>query len=187
MSTRSHLPTRHALRRCGRGLTLVEAAVCVAVVAVLAGLALPNFEQARERRHLEGVAAQLETDIQWSRSLAVARNQVVRMSFSAPAGATCYVVHTGAAGDCLCADDGSASCRTGVESMRVVRLGTETPVALQSNSGSMAFDPVKGTVTPTATVRVRGRSGAAIHQVVNVMGRVRSCSPDGVVAGYRPC
>ena len=43
--------------------------------------------------------------------------------------------------------------------------------------------PCKGTVTPTATLRVEARDGRAIHQVVNLLGRVRSCSPQGRIAG----
>jgi type IV fimbrial biogenesis protein FimT len=51
----------------------------------------------------------------------------------------------------------------------------------------MAFDPLHGTATPTATWRVIARDGRAIHHVVNVMGRVRSCSPDAAVPGHRAC
>jgi len=29
--------------------------------------------------------------------------------------------------------------------------------------------------------------GKAIHHVVNIMGRVRSCSPQGDIPGYRAC
>jgi hypothetical protein len=32
-----------------------------------------------------------------------------------------------------------------------------------------------------------GRSDAAIHQIVNIMGRVRSCSPEGGVPGFPRC
>jgi type IV fimbrial biogenesis protein FimT len=59
-------------------------------------------------------------------------------------------------------------------------------VQLRSNSGSILFDAVKGTVTPTATLRVTSSVGA-LHQVVNLMGRVRTCSPDGALAGYARC
>jgi type IV fimbrial biogenesis protein FimT len=180
-------PNRRTGGRCTRGLTPIESAVTLAVVAIVAGMALPSFELARERRHLEGVAAQFETDVHWARSLAVARNEVVRATFVAGADAVCYVVHTGDGSECRCAVDGSASFAAGSEVLRSARLGAELPVTLESNARSMAFDPVKGTVTPTATVRVRGSGGAAIHQVVNLMGRVRSCSPDGVVLGCRPC
>jgi type IV fimbrial biogenesis protein FimT len=124
-----------------------------------------------------------------SRSLAVARNEAVRMGFErdADAGTSCYVVHTGAAGDCSCTANGSAVCSNGAEALRSVRYGADVPLALTSNSRSILFDPVRGTITPTATVRVTGSNGAAIHQVINIMGRVRSCSPAPAVAGYATC
>ena len=175
------------LRRRQNGVTLIESSITLSVVAVVAGMALPSFEQARERRHLEGVAALLETDLQHARSLAVARNEGVRISFQTDNGASCYVVHTGDAGDCTCSDDGAAVCRAGAEALRSVRYGAQTPVTLASNSRSVLFDPVKGTVTPTATIRVTASGGAAIHQVVNIMGRVRSCSPAPALPGYKPC
>jgi type IV fimbrial biogenesis protein FimT len=36
-------------------------------------------------------------------------------------------------------------------------------------------------------MKVQGRSGAAVHQIVNVMGRVRSCSPEPALPGFRAC
>jgi type IV fimbrial biogenesis protein FimT len=172
-----------------RGLTLIECAITTTVLAIVAGLTLPAFGTARERRHLEGAAAQLETDLMLSRSLAVARNEVVRMGFERDAAArsSCYVVHTGAAGDCSCSASGSAVCSNGAEPLRSVRYGAEVPLAMVSNSRSIQFDPVRGTITPTATVRVIAANGAAIHQVINIMGRVRSCSPAPALSGYATC
>ena len=57
---------------------------------------------------------------------------------------------------------------------------------IRSNSASMLFDATKGTVTPTGTLRVQAGVGS-VHLVVNVMGRVRSCSPEGRIPGQRSC
>lgn len=169
------------------GITLIESAVTASVLATAMGVAMPNFQQMRELRHVEGAAALLETDIQHTRSLAVANNQVLRISFETGTAASCYVVHTGNSGDCSCIAGGDAVCGAGAEALRTVHYGAALPLRLQSNSRSIAFDPDKGTVTPTATVRVIAQSGATIHQVVNVMGRVRSCSPAPGLAGYKRC
>lgn len=131
--------------------------------------------------------AQVETDVYLARSVAVAHNRVLRMSFTNSADGSCYVVHTGSAGNCGCGADGTASCQAGTEVIHVVRSGADLPVQLLSNSPFAAFDPVKGTVTPTATVKVLGPSGIAIHQVISIVGRVRSCTPGGAVAGYQRC
>ena len=170
------------------GFTLVEAGITLAVAALLVGAVAPTFQRAIERRHVEGIAAQLETDLQLARSLAVARNEDVRVSFDDGGGAACYVLHTGSAGDCRCTGgDGPAVCGNGAQELRTARIGAATRVQLHSNSRSMLFDPAKGTVTPTATIQVVGQSGAGLNQVINIMGRVRTCSPAGALPGYRRC
>lgn len=182
-------PTRRlqAARRYKQaGITLVESLMTLAVSAVALGAAVPGFESARERRHVEGVAAQLETDIQHARSQAVSNGRPVRMSFDTRPGAACYVVHTGQAGDCRCSDSGEAVCRGGAQVFQTVHWGASPAVRVQSNSASILFDADRGTVTPTATIRILGAK-AAIHQVVNIMGRVRSCSPAPAITGYRVC
>lgn len=172
-------------RRHQRGLTVVECAVGMAITAVVAAAALPSFESARERRHLEGAAAQFETDLQFARSAAVSGGRALRLSFDADAA--CYVVHTGSGTDCRCGEGNAPVCTGGAEPLRTVRLGAGTPVTMTANVASISLDGQFGTVVPTATVRFQGRSGVALHQVVNVMGRVRTCSPSAAMAGYRAC
>jgi type IV fimbrial biogenesis protein FimT len=71
--------------------------------------------------------------------------------------------------------------------LHAVSFAAQGPVQVRSTTRSLTFDPVRGTVTPTATLRVEARDGRAIHQVVNLLGRVRSCSPLGRDAGERTC
>ena len=170
-----------------QGLTLVESLISLAVVTVSLGAAVPGFQQAQERRQLEGAAAQLATDIRHARGLAVARQAPVRLSVQSSVESTCYVVHTGSAGDCRCTDAGAAACTAGAEAVRTVVFAAGLPLRLSSTSASMLFDPDRGTVTPTGTLQLQTRSGPAIRQVVNIMGRVRACSPEATVAGYPAC
>jgi len=170
-----------------QGLTIVEVAAVLAVVSIVAGAAVPSLQATRERVHVEGAAAQLETDIQLARTAAVLYGNGVRISFQDSREGSCYVVHTGDADDCRCGDSGPAVCREGSASLRTVRLGAGVPVRLASNSASMHFEPLRGMATPTATIQVTGPSGHSVHQVVNIMGRVRSCVPAGGWAGYKTC
>ncbi len=165
------------------GLTLVEACVVVAIVAVAATTATPNLQRFVEQRRLDGAATQLAASLQLARSESIARNRVVRIGRDEANG--CYVLHTGPAGSCHCASDGSATCDAG--SALVGSVGAASGIAIQGNVASMAFDPLHGTATPAGTWRVTARDGRAVHHVVNVMGRVRSCSPDAAVPGYRAC
>ncbi len=181
-TTAQNLATRRQ-----NGFTLIECSITLALAALLAGAAAPSFKSAAERRQLDAASAQLATSIHHTRSLAVARNTSVRLSFGSAAGTSCYVIHTGSAADCRCSGDGTAACRNGAQAMQSVGFDSKMPVQLKSNSPSIVFDADKGTVTPTATLKLQARNGSAIHQIVNVMGRMRTCSPDGKVSGHRPC
>ena len=52
---------------------------------------------------------------------------------------------------------------------------------------SLTFDPVKGTVTPTATIALENRNRQGLNLVINVMGRVRSCTPTPPLTATRAC
>lgn len=170
------------------GLSLVELAVTLSIVATGLAMALPSFAGLRHQSLLRGHADQLLHDLQWARSEAVSRNQGVRLDvMRTPSGQACWLVHTGAQGACACADDGPASCDAGAEALRTVVLPRRDGVSLQSTSRSVLFHPLRGTVTPTTTVRLDGAQGDSLQHVVNIMGRVRSCVPQGRVGGYAPC
>lgn len=169
------------------GVTLVESLITCAVVAVTLGVAVPGLDRAQQTRHLEGVAWQIETDIHFTRSLVLAHSRALRMGFGASAAGSCYVVHSGAARACTCSGDGQTQCLPGAQALRSVYLPASLPAQLQANVASMLFDPDQGTVTPTGTLRVLAAGGSAVHQVVNIMGRVRSCSPGASAKGYKAC
>jgi type IV fimbrial biogenesis protein FimT len=181
------LHARTAPPRKQGGVTLVESLIALAVSAIVLGAAIPGFESARERRHLEGAAAQLETDLHFARSLAAAHHEALRVSFSSNAQGSGYVIHHGSARHCVAEADGSAACNGPARVHRVVHFAPDGAVGVQANVSSILFDPLKGTSTPTGTLRVVGRNGGAVHQVVNLMGRVRSCSPTASLFGYPRC
>ena len=169
------------------GVTLVEACVVIAITAVLASTAAPSFRGLIDSRRLDRAATALATDIQFVRSEAVARNQPLRLSLHAMADGSCYVIHTGAAALCSCQPSGPAQCSGGAHEVRTVVLPDAGGVRLQANVGSVLFDPLHGTSTPTGTLRVLGADSRAVHHIVNIMGRVRSCSPQAAMPGYRAC
>lgn len=182
------MQTSRTPQRSQRGVTLIEACVVMAISAIAASTAIPGMQGLIETRRIEGVASQLATDIQWVRSEAVARNQSVRLTLHAAGGNTCYVIHTGPADACTCEGDGPAQCAgEQARQIRTVVLPAAGRVSLEANVESVLFDPMHGTSTPTGTLRVLGTQGRAVHHVINVMGRVRSCSPQRSVPAYRAC
>ena len=173
-----------------RGVTLVETTIVTAISAILMSTVSPSLHGFLDTRRIDGVANALHTDIQFTRQEAVLRNQPVRLSFHTEAWGSCYVVHTGPRADCRCTASGAAICAEPSQQIKTVALVSTDPVGVQANVNSMLFDPLHGTSTPTGTLKVVSRSGRAVHHVVNVMGRVRSCSPTGTapaVPGYRTC
>lgn len=167
------------------GLTLVETAVVASVIAIAGAAVAPRLQGTLDSRRLDGFATQLAADLQLARNEAITRNQPVRLTSSAAAG--CYVVHTGSAAQCSCTSSGPAVCSAGALQIRTVRWAAADRVALLSNVTSILFDPQYGTASPSATLRVIAADGRAVHHVVNVMGRVRSCAGAGSVPGYRAC
>jgi type IV fimbrial biogenesis protein FimT len=169
-----------------RGVSLLEAAVVVAIVAIVGTSALPSFTSLIDARRLDGAATRLAADLQFARSEAIARNRSLRLSVAAGAEATCWIVHTGAAGDCTCTA-AAVACAAGALAIRSVVLPTAERVAVGGNVASIVFEPLHGTSTPTGTLSLNDARGRSVRHVVNVLGRVRSCSPDGAIAGYAAC
>lgn len=173
-------------RRRPQGLTLLELLIVVAITAVVAASAAPSFSALLEARRLESAAMRLAADIQFVRSEAITRNRSLRLSVQAGEGASCWIVHTGAAADCRC-DAAVATCNGSARVIRSVVLPGSDRVGLSANVGSMLFDPLHGTITPTGTLRLAAAHAGTVHHVVNVLGRVRSCSPGATVPGYPAC
>lgn len=170
-----------------RGLTQIESLIALAVAAIVLGTAVPNFGKARERRHVEGVAAQLRTAVMHARSLAVSQDRGVRLRVESGAAGSCYVVHTGPANACSCLHPVQPVCTAAGRSFHARYLAPGDAVMVSANVGTMLFDPTLGTTSPSGTLSVRGRSGAELRQVVSIMGRVRTCTPNGLVAGHPSC
>lgn len=179
----------HACRPLKRGVTLVETLCVLAILLVLLGGGVTLFNELRAGQRLLAVAALLETDIHLARSTAIHSGQPVRLVVqSLPSGGSCYMLHDGAGNACSCSDDGSARCEAGVQLLRSEGQPAASGVVLAALPHPVLFDGSKGTVTPTATLRLASRDGHAIHQVINIMGRVRSCSPaEARVGGLRRC
>jgi type IV fimbrial biogenesis protein FimT len=144
-----------------RGVTLIEAGITTSVVAIAATLGVPSFTQTRDARTLEGVSSELARDLQYVRSEAVARNISLRLT--------------------------TQPLASGEQAFKTVVFGTGQRVGVAVNSASMLWHPTRGTVTPTGTLRLSLPDGRAVHHVVNIMGRARTCSPQGAVPGHSVC
>ncbi|MGA1326326.1 MAG: GspH/FimT family pseudopilin [Rubrivivax sp.] len=171
-----------------RGVTLIECCAVIAVLAVLAGTAAPAFVDHLDHRRLEGRASELGADLQHLRSLAVSTNEGMRISFGADAHGSCYVIHRDTDGPCPCTSAGAVACDTAQgDVLKTVVLPATSGLQVSANVASIRIDPKMGTSTPGGTVRLRSASGRELRHVVNIMGRVRTCSPAPGVPGHRRC
>lgn len=183
MSTR---PTR--AHTAARGFSLLELIVTVAIAAIVMSAAVPALHGWVEQQRLAGTAVELSRDLRQARADAVMRAEGVRFTLQRDEqGRTCYLLHTGAAADCRCGTAGPAHCDGTAQVLKAVRLDSDPGFALESSSRSILFSAEHGTATPTATLHLQDARGRAVQHVVNLMGRVRSCSPQAAVSGYRAC
>ena len=169
------------------GVTLVETCVVLAVMLIVASAALPPLLAFLDRQRLEGAAAELAGDLLFVRTEALARNQPLRLSVYSESGSSCYVVHSGERSDCSCEASGRAACTGDAEPLKTVRWSADDRLVLNANVNSMRFEPAQGTTSPAGSLRISDMHERTISVVVNILGRVRSCTPQGSVPGYRAC
>jgi type IV fimbrial biogenesis protein FimT len=165
----------HVTARRQRGLTLLECCVCLSILCILLGSALPSFASMLELQRLRGQSATLVGDLQLMRSEAIVRNADVRMSFHATDGGSCYVA-------------GQAQCN-GPQALLLHARHWPAGAAQQvtANVSSILFDPRVGTAAPGGTVRLTDNSGREVRHIVNLRGRVRTCSAYGALAEHPAC
>ena len=164
---------------------MIECCITLAITGILSGSALPYFKDTLDKRRIEGVSSEVRTDLMYARSEAVARNDGVRVSFYQGGAGRCYVVHTGSRADCQCDGSGPAVCTGDAEALKTVN--ESRGVQVLANVSSLRFDPTHGTTSPTGTVCTVPERGRAVHNVVSILGRVRTCSPAAVGAPCAPC
>ena len=170
-----------------RGLSLIECCVTLAIASILAGTAAPSFIEFNKKRVFDGSTNELVTDLYLARSAATAHQEGVRVSFRSVATGSCMLVHTGATSDCTCDSAGVGQCTNGATLIKASYYSTARGINVAANVASIRFDPTHGMATPTGTVRVTTVSGQSVNHIVNITGRVRSCSPGGSVKGYKAC
>lgn len=187
-------------RIASRGFTLVELLVVVALGALLVSLAIPSFGGLIARKRLDGVIAELGTDLQYARSEAVQRqsNSTTTVPiFGAVAtnvAGTCYVVYTyteglgGVVPKCTCGSP--TTCEAGAIELKTVSMPSGGGGVTVTGSVTVAFDPIRGLATSAQSFvgTSNANSALTLSAAVAAVGRVRTCVPSGSsMKGYSSC
>jgi type IV fimbrial biogenesis protein FimT len=176
------IPSAHS-----RGFTLVEALVVIALAAGLAAAAAAMLPDLLERRRVQAVGVQAAALLQAARLESQTQGRTVRASFHADAAGSCLAVHTGPREDCHCPALGQPRCNGTARLVGVLQVPSTAGLSLRPNVTAVVYDPVLGTASPTASLRVVGARGTELRQIVNLTGRVRTCVAAGTVPGAVRC
>ncbi|GAB4037555.1 MAG: hypothetical protein Fur0014_05380 [Rubrivivax sp.] len=161
--------------RRGRGLTLIELSIGLAILALLAAIAVPAFGERIARARLAGAAETLAADLAEARFESAQSGRPLYVVFSAGAP-WCYAVARTPGCDC----HGAPPC-----ALKVAHAG-DTPGVELVTSADAAFDPGTGEVSAGGAT-LRGVGGRQQLQVsMTPLGRARLCSPSGL-KGYPAC
>lgn len=170
-------PPRTSRAGCARGLTLLELALAMAVLAILGALAVPSMATRLRAERLQAAAELYAADISDARHEAARRGQALHVEGRAAASpapgaqpAWCWSVAVSAG--CPCGDAGAAgTCR-----LKIVPANEHPGVSLVS-SQPVVMQP-DGQATPTLAA-VFAAGDREMHVQVSRFGRARLCDPAG--------
>ena len=179
-----------AFRPLRRGLTLVELLVVIAVLGVLISLVAPSMRGLIARQRVQGINAELVTDIQLARSEVAQRSgesTKVMVSFGGNTDITCYAVHTEPVANCDCTRPPNTVCTAPareIKAMQFTRAGGVSVAASSPSGSTVTFAPPQGLATPgNLVIDVRDATSGHLRTSINAMGRASVCSPDGSIKG----
>lgn len=153
------------LRRGVAGLTLVELAVVIVLMAISATVAVPWFADQIARQRLRAAAEALAVDLQEVRHAAAHQGRPLHLSF---AGGPDWCWARTTTPDCDCKVP--QPCRS-----RAVGPADHRGVLL-TTAQNASFDP---TGTGRGSAELHSSRGQVLRVEVGPMGRTRICSPGG--------
>jgi type II secretion system protein H len=144
------------------GFSLVELMIVVAIAAIVLAFAIPTLTDSTARRRLDGVAAELATDLQNAKTQAASLNTNVSLVTTSSG----YTV-------------------TGAAQLKAVTLDTSTAL---TNGVTVTFEPHRAFPVAASSINLTSpQTTASLRVTVDAVGRVMTCSPSGNFQGYPSC
>lgn len=179
------------------GFTVIELMVVLIVVVVILTLVAPSMRGTMARKRVEGINAELLTDLQLARSEGAQRSGAgtpVGVTFGGNADITCYLIHTAPAGvACDCTRAPGAAClpagaASEVKSMQFARAAGVTVSASSPSGNRVVFAPPQGLATPgDLVIDVQDPANGQLRTAVSGLGVLTVCSPGGSIRGVNSC
>ena len=184
----TQIRSTHRLGARARGVTLVECCIAVGIVGVLASQAVPSLDTWTDQQRLTGRANEVAQDIYLMKSTAVMKNQALRLRVYTDDSGSCYVLQAGDDAACSCTGSGALNCPDPTRPpLRSAHFPATDGVTLSSNVKTLTVDSRLGTFSPGATLKIGTTEGREIRHIVNIMGRVRSCSWPQASGSFSQC
>jgi prepilin-type N-terminal cleavage/methylation domain-containing protein len=153
----------------GRGFTLLEAAITLAVLAIVAAAAVPSYHNMLARQQLRAAGEQLALDLRMAREHALRSGQPVFVNAREGAKDWCWGLSSGQPCDCA---GGVPACSLGRG------RSADFPLLEMSRAADLSFEPRLGRSETTAAFELKSRRGHSLQLQVNAMGRAHLCGPD---------
>lgn len=177
-----------------RGFTLIELLVTIAVLTILIVLATPSFFDAIDRRRVVDATEAIGKQVQQARMTAIETSRPITMVFDT-GDPWCFGLTDAATCECNTADScripfavGTDLAPTDYEEV-AGRAGQFAGIELTDAPASLRFDPRRGVrdlpATPVESILVTSARGSQARVMINIIGRVSTCSDD--IPGMKPC
>jgi type IV fimbrial biogenesis protein FimT len=180
-----------------RGFTLIELLITLAVLGVIIAMGVvPLIRGALQRHRVEGIQAELLTDLRRAQSEAAQRSATaVAVSFGGNAELSCYTVHLQEPDmNCDCTRPVGSACTPAaaapeIKSMQFARSGGVTVSAASASTGiARVVFSARGQAAPDdLMIDVQGTAQGQLRTSVSGLGVPRVCSPDGSIPRVASC
>lgn len=155
------------------GFTLLELAIVMAVVAILAAIAVPSYQQLLARQQLRAAGEALALDLRHAREEARRSGRPSYVSFGG-GPQWCWGISQGQPCDCT---SGVPACTQARGSAR------DYPLVELARADALTFEPSLGRALVAGSATLKSRKGHSLQVQVGALGRPLLCGPDAPQPG----
>jgi len=159
---------RDLCRHASAGVTLIEAMVVIAILAVVTALAAPSFSTMIMNNRVRTAADGIMAGLQLARAEAIRRNSNVSFTLTPGAGWTVASVLPAATIQTRSANEGGTG-------LQVASLNNQNSVAFTSTGTVASYDPAN-TLTRVTIQPAAGVSGDSLRITIFAGGQIRLCN-----------